>query len=405
MSTVQDHRTRIRDFLPIVHLSTLIESIGIGLFLTASTLYFVQIMGLSKTQVGAGLSLAGVVAMACSPVVARASSYLGPRRVLALLNVLRAAATVGYLWVDDWYGFAAATMIASLADQCTPSLIQTYVGTLAVGDLRSRVMAAQRTFLNAGISVGGLIAGAALGHTDRSTFDGLLLGAAATYVVVAVVLAWGDDGTAVRTRSESFQAPLRDRKFLAVTGYSALLSLWNPLLNVAFPLWLITGAHLPASYIGLLYAGNTFLCVFLQYPCSRYARTLRQARYSYTVSAWSIAGASACFLCSGLTADGAALLCVTAAVVLLTFAELFQLGADWTLTYYLSPEDGRNSYLLFFGVGRIMGARVAGPMIMTGVVLAWGSLGWVTLVALFVLAGFIPHFTRDQHFRSPSLVD
>ena len=79
-----------------------------------------------------------------------------------------------------------------------------------------------------------------------------------------------------------------------------------------------------------------------------------------------------------------------AAVVLLTFAELLQVGASWTLSFDLAPEEARSAYLVLFNASRTVANRVAGPVLMTGVVLALGTAGWIALACVLLLGALVP---------------
>ena len=383
-------RPGLRDFLPLVQTAALIEWTGTGLFLAVSTIYFVQVVGLPTAQVGAGLSLAGAAAMAGTPLVARFAGRHGPRNVLVGLNLLRALATLGYLWVDNWPSFAAVALVVALTEQSAPALIQVYVGSLAPDTFRGRVLAAQRTLVNVGISAGGLIAGAVLRRDDRTAFDVLLIGGAMAYLVVAVMLAMGQGGAVTTRGSGSLRAPLRDRRFLAVSGYNALLSLWTPVLNVGFPLWLVTGVHLPVRYAGTLYAVNTVLCIGLQYPLHRLHRTVDQALRSFGLAAGLLAVAAAGLASAPLFTGPVALAILAGSVVVLTMAELLQVGAAWTLSFEFSPAHDRSSYLLLFSTGRTLADRVFGPLLMTTVVLALGEAGWIGLACALAATSTVP---------------
>ncbi len=383
-------RVRARQFLPAVQLAALVEWTGTGLFLAVSTIYFVRIVGLSATSVGLGLGLAGGVAMGVSPVVAHAADRFGPRRVLVVLSVVRAGATLGYLWVDDWLGFALVALVLAVNEQASPPLIQAYVGARAEPDLRGRVLAVQRTLVNTGISVGGLIAGAVLGSSTRGSFQWLLVGGAAAYLLVAAVFAASTSTEVPERNAGGLRRVLAGRGFLALTGYNALLSLWTPILNVALPLWLVTRTHVPVRYVGVLYAVNTVLCIALQYPMNRFSATVPRALRSYSASAALLVCSTLGLAAAPRAAGGAALPLLAGSVVLLTFAELLQVGAAWTLSFASAPEDSRSTYLVLFGMGRTLANRVIGPMLMTGVVLALGTAGWAALACVFAVAAVLP---------------
>ncbi|MEU9759101.1 MFS transporter [Streptomyces sp. NPDC047987] len=380
-----------RQFLPLVQGATLIEWTGTGLFLAVSTIYFVKVAHLSTSSVGTGLTIGGAVAIAAAVPIARLAGRWGPKPVLIGVMLLRALATLGYLWVDGWWSFLAVVALVAVTEQSSPPLVQSYVGARAAESLRAKVMAVQRTVVNLGISLGGLIAGVALGSGAPDAFRPLLIGGALAYVAVAAVYATARAEEAAATADSARVAPLlKDRALLGFTAYNALVSLWMPVLNVAFPLWLVTGTDVPERYVGILYAVNTVLCIALQYPLNRCYGTTRRAWYSYAAAALLLALGALAFAAAPAFGRTQALLVLGGAVVLLTFAELLQVGASWTLSFELAPQGARSAYLVLFNTSRTVANRVAGPVLMTGVVLALGTAGWIALACVLLLGALVP---------------
>ncbi|MER5744955.1 MFS transporter [Streptomyces sp. NPDC002225] len=392
-TTLDQPRTRPgpREFLPLVQGATLIEWTGTGLFLAVSTIYFVKVAHLSTSVVGTGLTIGGAVAVAAAVPIARLAARFGPKPVLIGVMLLRALATVGYLGVDGWWSFLLVVAVIAVTEQSSPPLVQSYVGARAPDSLRAKVMAVQRTVVNLGISLGGLIAGVALGTGSPEAFRPLLIGGALAYVVVAAVYATARKEEAATTvESARVLDLLKDRRLLGFTAYNALVSLWMPVLNVAFPLWLVTGTDVPERYVGILYAVNTVLCIALQYPLNPCYRTTRRAWLSYAAAALLLAGGALAFAAAPGFGPRQALLVLGGAVVLLTFAELLQVGASWTLSFDLAPEGARSAYLVLFNTSRTVANRVAGPVLMTGVVLALGTAGWIALAGVLLLGSLVP---------------
>ncbi|MFJ2133512.1 MFS transporter [Streptomyces sp. NPDC087845] len=393
-STTLDRRpagTDHRQFLPLVQGATLIEWTGTGLFLAVSTIYFVKVAHLSTSSVGTGLTIGGAVAIAAAVPIARLAGRFGPKPVLIGVMLLRALATVGYLWVDGWWSFLLVVAVIAVTEQSSPPLVQSYVGARAPVSLRAKVMAVQRTVVNLGISLGGLIAGFALGSGAPGAFRPLLIGGALAYVAVAVVYATarGEEATTA-VESAGVTDLLKDRRLLGFTAYNALVSLWMPVLNVAFPLWLVTETDVPERYVGILYAVNTVLCIAFQYPLNRCYSTTRRAWYSYATASLLLSLGALAFAAAPGFGAREALLVLGAAVVLLTFAELLQVGASWTLSFDLAPERARSAYLVLFNTSRTVANRVAGPVLMTGVVLALGTAGWAALACVLLLGALVP---------------
>lgn len=359
-----------------------VDYLGAGLFLAFSAVYFTQLVGLASAQVGLGLGIAGILALAAAPFLGRLADRAGPRRVLILLHLLRAAGTAAYALVGGWWSFLAAVIVVTVADQAIASLTQALVADLAGAGRRERVMALYRTAANLAISIGGPLGGLLTASGGQAAYQLVLLANAAAYVAVALLLATltarprpgpHPAGPAVPAR----RGPLRDRRLLALAGVDTVLQLWLPLLNLGFPLWLI--AHDPhlRAWLGPLYTVNTVLCVLLQVPAARLVRDPAAARR------WQAAGALLLAVsCLAFWAGW-----FLPAVVLLSFGELVAVAAAWTLSYALAPGERRAEYLSAFGMGRSFSRYVLGPVLVTGLLQVAGGPAWGLLTVLFVLAG------------------
>lgn len=96
------------------------------------------------------------------------------------------------------------------------------------------------------------------------------------------------------------------------------------------------------------------------------------------------------------THGGLTVIVLTTSIIILTLGEIFGVSAAWTLSFAVAPADSRNTYLSVFGTGRTIGGRVAGPLLMTGVVLALGPAGWIALAILLTAASAAPIAARTR---------
>lgn len=89
---------------------------------------------------------------------------------------------------------------------------------------------------------------------------------AAFFVAASLLLAIPVQAPALPRAVGPRCAAIRDTRRLALTSYDAVMSLWQPILNVAFPLWLVTHTDAPVSLVGVLYAVASLSAILLQYP-------------------------------------------------------------------------------------------------------------------------------------------
>ncbi|WP_327089716.1 MFS transporter [Nonomuraea sp. NBC_01738] len=361
-----------------------VDYLGMGLFLVFSAVYFTQVVGLTAAQVGAGLGIAGCLALATAAPVGRIADRVGVRRALIALHLVRALGTGSYALAGEWWGFLAAVSVVTVADQAIAALTQAFVAEITGVAGRGRVLAAYRTVANLGISIGGPLGGLLVAGGGPA-FRIMLLAGAAAYVVVALVLASITVEGRPVTRTVAGGAAWRDRRVLALASIDTVLQLWLPVLNLGFPLWLTSTGTLPQGWIGGLYAVNTVLCVLLQVPVVRLARTVRAARWCQVAGGAALAGSALVLWAAG--APGAPGWLFAAAIVLLTCGELVSVSAAWTLSYAVAPEGRRAEYLAAFGMGRSFGRYALGPVLVTGLLQAFGGWVWGALAVLFAGAG------------------
>jgi hypothetical protein len=94
---------------------------------------------------------------------------------------------------------------------------------------------------------------------------------------------------------------------------------------------------------------------------------------------------SAMGLAAGLPAWGALLL-LAGAVVLHTYGELWHASGTFALDFGLAPPHAQGQYQGLVGMGNFAGQALS-PLILVGLVLAGGRLGFVLLGAWFAVIG------------------
>lgn len=152
----------------------------------------------------------------------------------------------------------------------------------------------------------------------------------------------------------------------------------DPVLNVGLPLWLLTRTKAPHTLVPAFLIVNTVLVVALQMRVSAATNGPRDAakavgRYGLIMLA--------CCACLAAAAECGALLAsvvLLAAAALQTLAELMRSVSSWELAVSLAPVSARPAYLGVAGMSQSVQKSV-GPLVLTGVVMAAGPLGWLGL--------------------------
>jgi hypothetical protein len=137
-----------------------------------------------------------------------------------------------------------------------------------------------------------------------------------------------------------------------------------------------------------------------------------QARFAR--SSASVPGAVRAALCAGVALAGFGIACqlaqepaaaaeaatlAFAAVILLTFAGLWQSASAWLLSYDLADPHHRTAYLSAFQLGQSLQAAAA-PWIITSVIFR-ARAGWLLFGAVTVTAGAAVRFAVGPHPARP----
>ncbi|MEV4680228.1 MFS transporter [Streptomyces kurssanovii] len=379
-----------------------VDSVGSGMFLAASTLYFVTVVGLPAVQVGVVLSVASVVGLLSPVPLGRLADRIGPIKVYVMLLAARGVGYAGFALVGDFWPYAVLTCVLTALDRGCSPLQQVVVGIIEGGENQARTMASIRSVRNIGLTAGFLLAGAVLAVQHRAAFVALFLGNALTFFVIAVVVerlrrraavedrraAAGDkepSGPVAVPEQASVRSPFRDLRFMLFTVSNGVLSLHDSVLFVLLPLWLTTATTAPASAVSVLLAVNTVLTVLLQVYVAKFADTTARALKLVWAALVPLLLSCGVFAGAEHVSLWPAAAFAVLAVVLLTVGENLHSVAVWNLSYDMSPAPARARYLAAFSLGTT-GQHIVGPVLMTAVMLPLGSAGWALLAVVFALA-------------------
>src|ERR1700749_1842695 len=166
----------------------MIDSIGTGLFLASAAVFYVRFPGLTSTEVGLGLSIAGAVGFATTVPVGTLADRVGARLMLVCAQLWRCCAVIALLFVSDPLAFAAAASMLAIGDCAAPSLTQAVVGEVAGDDARVQTLAMLRSTRNLGFSVGAMLAAPLLAAGSPTAFRAVMLGDGVSFIAAALLL-------------------------------------------------------------------------------------------------------------------------------------------------------------------------------------------------------------------------
>jgi MFS family permease len=368
----------------------LTDSIGLGGYLVCSALYFTRIVALSPTQVGFGLTVGWAVAFVAGVPLGHLADRRGPRGVAVLLALCTDAALLLFLFVRAFVPFVLAACLYSTAISGLNAARQALLAGLVAAEDRTRVRAALAAATNGGIAVGAGLGGLALQFDTAAAYLTVFAVDAVSLVVSAFVLLRLPSVAAVPAgaKGEPRLAVLRDRPYALVSLLNMVLQLHIPMITLALPLWVVERTNAPGWTVSALLVLNTMSIVLCQVGVASRVTGLDAAVRFMRYAGGTLLVACAVFATSGF--GGPAWLAVgilLAAAALQAAAEMMQASGAWELSFGLAPEGKHGQYQGFFGSGFTV-ARMLGPLLVTTLVLGWGTAGWLVLGVVFVAAAF-----------------
>ncbi|MFE9691730.1 MFS transporter [Micromonospora sp. NPDC005806] len=385
-------------------LATLANTVGSGLWLAGAALYLTRDVGLSPASVGAGLTVAGLVGLTASVPLGGLADRRDPRTLRALLQVGQAAVAAAYLLVDSFPVFLAVAVLDALFTSGNLAVRAALVAVVAGPQGRVPAFATLRAVANLGIAVGTALAGFALAADTHLAYQVLVVGNAATYLLSAALLlrlpayppAAGGGRAAGRRLGGAFRrgGALRDGRFLAVSGASAVLALHLTTLTLVVPLWTVTRAGAPPPVVSAVLLTNTVLTVLLAVRLSRGADRAAPAARMLRRAGLVLAAATPLYAATAGLPTVAAVALLLVATAVWTIGDLWHGSAGAGLAYDLAPPEALGVYQGADGLLAGL-ARAVGPALLTLLVLHGGAAGWLALGALFAGVGLAaPALTR-----------
>jgi MFS family permease len=368
--------------------ASLADALGTGLFLPLSVIYLTRIVGLSPTRVGLGLMIAGFLAITAAPLSGTLLGRFDARKIVLGCFAASALGFAAYIGVDSFATFVGVAIVVQFASR----MERPATAVLALGVTpparRLAALAWQYSLRNLGYGAGGLLAALALLAHGKTPFVVLLAANAVSYVVAGLlVLRLPAVRPTERQEGDAggYREVVRDRAYVNLALLNVIMALYDSLLLVAMPLWIVTRTKAPLPLTGLLFALNTVLVVLLQVRTTRNIAARGGIARSYRTAAVSFVVACAAFAVAAGVPAVLAIVLLVIALAALTRAELATSAGEWFLSVELAPERLRERYVSVFKTSMAV-QQAVGPVLVTTLLASGGRLGWLAL-ALLLAAG------------------
>jgi MFS family permease len=367
-----------------------VNSLGDGAFYACSALYFTRVVHLSAAEVGLALTIGWATGMLAGVPLGTLADRWGPRRTAVTLAVATATALGGFLLIRSFPLFIVVVCGYAVAQSGLAAARQALLAALVPPAERVAVRARLQATLNAGLAVGAAIGGLALSVDTRPAYLAVFAADAVAFLASALLLLRLPQPT---RRPQPPAGPrltvLRDRPYAVLTLLTAIGYLNMPVLSLGLPLWIAQRTDAPKPLAAALLIVNMLAVTALQVRVARWVTNLRTA--TRTAARAGIVLAAACVV-YGLS--GGSLGAWVAVAVLLGGAAVQVLGemmhgaAAWEAGFGLAPADRQGQYQGLFGTAPQI-ARMCGPVVVTTLLVGWGTPGWLVLGGLFLVAGLL----------------
>jgi MFS family permease len=398
-------RTWIERLLPAnpiarrLSFQSILFAVGQGAFLTGSAVFFTHIVGLSASQVGLGLTIAGLASFAFAVPLGRLADKVGTKRLWAITSFIDAVLFLVWPWLEGFTQFVAMVVVLEVVGTAGYTAFGAYSLNVFSREERVRSQAFMRSALNIGFTLGALIGGLALATNSDTVIRWMPVLPAVILTVNALLITRLPDahGEADATSdvealvdSPKRRSVLRNRGYVAMSLFDGVLGTNQVLLNVVIPLWLVQETDAPRVLLAWLFGTNTVLAVLLQVPASRGSETVDGALRAARISTGFMVLSCFVVMVTHDTLGWTTILLVWLGHVTVTGAELFQSAGHWGLTSELSEPARRAEYQGAGHVGGTLGS-VWAPALFTFLAMEWGTSGWLVIAGIVLVAGIAIH--------------
>ncbi|WP_073921090.1 MFS transporter, partial [Streptomyces sp. CB00455] len=318
-----------------------VDSLGSGLFLAASTLYFVQVVGLPMVAVGAALGIGSVCGLLSPVPMGRLADRIGANRVFIGLLVIRGFGYAGYALVDGYPAYLGLTCLLAAADAASGPLFQAVIGDVVPAEERSVTMTSIRAIRNIGLSVGFLLAGGVQALHWTPAFQILFAVNGVSFIATGLAIrrvrvtatARKADADGVGDSAAEIPAPYRDKRFVGLVVANAFAMLHDSVMFVLLPLWVVKVLDLPPSLSSVLLAVNTVQTALFQGYLGRAVQGLDRSVRTTRLACGLLVLTCALFAAAAVVGGTLAVTGAVAGVMVLTLAENLLVAASWELSY------------------------------------------------------------------------
>lgn len=372
----------------------LVDSLGSGLFVPFSLLYFHTVADLPLLTVGLVLTIASILSLPMTLVSGRIVDQVGSRRVLIISELLLATGFFSYLLVRSIPALFAAALLATAGDRIFWVAQPTVISELASANKQDHWYGLIGSVRMIGLALGGFLAGFIISFHSIIGYK-VLAGADALsfLIVLALFLPYWRERKhhpieKLPGPGPSYKAILCDRPFLGVILSNVSFILCVFMLTIALPTYTIQALQAPGWIVGIVLALNTGLMAGGQLLFVRLLEPYRRTRI-LMIAGLIWCGSSGLLILALWTPQFLLIPFLIAIVCVYTVAELMHAPTANALVAQAGPVALRGRYIaayqLSWGIGIALTPALFTLLFSLGPALPWIVLAGLTLISALVI--------------------
>ena len=372
------------------------DTVGSGLFMPITLLYFLAMTDLSLVQVGSALSLSALLTMPGAFVIGSLVDRFGPRRMMLIGNLVQAAGMLAYLWADSLLAVALWTVLLNLGRQSFWGSFGNVVTAISAPGERELWFGFLQAVRNLGYSIGGVLAGLALQIGTDVAYQSVVVVNAVTFVLAFVLLLDVPDHRVAHPGDapvEGWGTVLRDTAYLRLVLGQLGFVAGMMVLNFALPVYVAETIDLPGWVVGAIFTLNTAMVGLGQGLVVRRMTGHVRARMMGLAQLTFVA-AYALFVAAGWLPVWLAIAVMLVGAAIYTAGELTGGPVFSATAAEAAPDHLRGRYLGLFQLSWGVGGAVT-PVAFTWL-LAHGqnTLWWVLALVALASAAYLQRLPR-----------
>ena len=345
-----------RDILSLTF-ARLIMSFGYSIAFPFLSIYLYEVRNLSMSLIGSILGISTIFGVIGRILGGLLSDYFGSKNVLVISFFIRSfiflSISIVIAFNLDYRLFIPILILNSLFFSINMSNLDTIVAQLSKEEDRNLAYSINRVGVNLGWSLGPAIGGI----IAVKSFSLLFFISFLATIFSAIMLQLTIPNT--NKTLKSFELPIRDiinnKQFLLFSLFSIGFFITMSQLISTLSVYATNFVKITKNELGILYAINGLLVVFLQIPISNYVEKIDERRalvigtFFYFIGYLSIGFASSFYH-------------LLISIIIITIAEMFVVPSAQTMASILSDKSKLGSFIGFFGLFQGLGWAI-GPII------------------------------------------